>query len=121
MAAAFLGHLILHMDGGHPAALEGANGAGDVEGAAPAGVDVHQERHLGRGGDALCVDQHVVHGGHAEIRQAEGGVRHPGAGEVEGLEAAALGHQRHVGVDGADDLQGLLVGQGCAKTRPGRG
>lgn len=120
MAATFLGDLILHVNGGDPTALEGTDGAGYVEGAAPTGVDVHQQWHLGGGGDALGIDEHVVHGGHAEIRQAVGGVGHPGTGQIEGLEAAAFGHQRHVGVDGADDLQGFLIGQRGAKTRPGR-
>lgn len=87
----------------------------------PAGVDVHQEWHLRGSRDAFGIDEHVIHGSHAEIRQAIGGVRHPGAGEIEGLEAAALGHQRHVGIDGTDNLQRLFVGQGRAKTLAGRG
>ncbi|MNS61160.1 hypothetical protein D3C72_941790 [compost metagenome] len=68
VAATFLGDLILHVNGSDPAALEGTDGAGYVEGAAPAGVDVHQQWHLGGGGDALGIDEHVVHGGHAQIR-----------------------------------------------------
>ncbi len=46
---------------------------------APAGVDVDQQWHTGGCGDALGVDQYVVEGGHAEIRQAIGGVGNAGA------------------------------------------
>ena len=95
VAAALLGHLILHVDGNHPAALEGANG-GDVE-TPPQPVSMStRSGFFGRGRDnALGVDQQYRSWRSCRIRQAEeGGVRRPGAGE-EGLEARCAGHQRH--------------------------
>ena len=42
MTTTLLGHLIFHMDGGNSGPLERANGAGDIECPAPAGVDINQ-------------------------------------------------------------------------------
>lgn len=87
----------------------------------PAGVDIDQQWYSGGRGDPLGIDQHVAKGGHAEIRQAVGGIGYPGAGEIEGLKTAALGHQRHISIDGADDLQGMFIGKGGAKAQACRG
>jgi hypothetical protein len=42
-----------------------ADGAGDVEGAAPAGIDVDQQRQRRRSGDAAHVGKHIFHGADA--------------------------------------------------------
>src|SRR5690606_579275 len=47
--------------------------------------------------------------------------RHAAARQVDGAVAGALGQQRVVGVDGADDLQGAFFGQRLAKEGAGRG
>ena len=45
--------------------------ARDVERAAPAGVGVDQQRQRRTLGDAADVDEHVVQGADAEVRQPE--------------------------------------------------
>ena len=80
----------------------------------PVSASTSSGRSLRRG-DAPDVLADVVQAGDAEVRQAERGVGHAGAGEVDRLEPGALGEQRAVGVDGADDLQRSLVGEGGAK------
>ena len=104
-----------------PARLIARHGAGDVEGAAPAGVDVDQQRQLGDVGDAPHVLEHVVEAGHAQVRQAAGGGGHPAAREVERAIAGALGHDRVVGVDRPDDLQRMFLGDSVAQTCAGAG
>ena len=108
MAAALLGHLVLDVYGGNTGALHLTNGTGNVQGAAPTGVDIHEQRKVGGRGDAARVFDNVVHGGHAEIRKAEGGVSHAPARQVDGPVAGLLGHHAAISVDGSDDLQGLL-------------
>ena len=66
-------------------------------------------------GDAADVDEHVVQRADAEIGQAERVRGDAAAGEIERAEAAWLGQARGVGVDGADDLQGFLGGDGRAQ------
>ena len=79
------------MHGGRAGLDHGANGAGDVEGAAPAGVDV-DEQGEGRGiGDAADVDQHVFHGADAEVGNAERVGSHASAGKIERAKARGLG------------------------------
>ena len=70
MPAAFLAHLIFQMHGGHAGADHGFDGAGDVEGAAPACVDVDQKRRLGGPSDAAGIFKHIVQGRHAKVGQA---------------------------------------------------
>ena len=55
MPAAFLHHLVFDVESGRTGLRDLARGARDVEGAAPAGVDVHQQRQVARGGDAARV------------------------------------------------------------------
>ena len=112
VAAALRLHLVLEMAAGRAGADQVRNGAGDVEGRAPAGVGVHQQRQVAGRGDAPDVLADVVQAGDAEVRQAERRVRDAGAGKVQGAEAGPLGEQRAEGVDGADDLQRSLVGEG---------
>ena len=116
MPAALGGDLIFHVNGSGPGADHLADAPGDVEGAAPAGVDVHQQGQFRRGGDAAHVGKHVVQGRHAQIRQSVGGVGHPAAAQVERPVAHLLGHERGIGVDGADHLQRLLRRASVAKT-----
>ena len=56
VAAAFLRHLVFEMHGGHAGFFHGFDGAGDIECAAPTGVDIDQKRGVDIIGDALCVD-----------------------------------------------------------------
>src|SRR5690606_6638011 len=72
-------------------------------------------------GNAAYVGQDVVQRVDAEVRQAQRARRHAAARQVDGAIAGALGEQRVVGVDGADDLQGGFFGQGLAEQGAGRG
>ena len=101
--------------------MNGADGAGDVEGSAPAGVDVDEHGEGGDVRDAAEIGEDVFHGGDAEVRHAEGVGGDATAGEVEGAEAGGFGHACGVGVDGADDLEGVLFGDGAAEGCAGRG
>ena len=95
--------------------------AGDVEGRrTEAGVDVDQQRHVAHVGDAAHVGQHVVHGVDAQVRQAQRAGGDAAARQVDGAVAGALGQQRMVGVDGADDLQRAFFGQRATEQGAGR-
>src|SRR5204862_196591 len=71
MAAALLPDLVFHVHGGHADVDEGADRARDVERAAPTGIDVDQQGHLGGVDDAARIDQHVFHRADAQVRHAE--------------------------------------------------
>src|SRR5690606_37328926 len=60
VAATLLPDLVLHVHRGDADALEIADRAGDVERPAPAGVDVHRQRHPGRIHDPARVGEHVL-------------------------------------------------------------
>ena len=90
MAAALGAHLVFNVHGGRAGLDHGADGARDVEGAAPAGVDVDEQRQRGGVGDAADVGQHVFHGADAEVGKPEGVGGHASAGEIEGAKAGGL-------------------------------
>ena len=120
MAAALGADLVFDMYGGCAGVDHGADGAGDIEGAAPAGVDVDEERK-GRGGcDAADVGEDVFHSADAEVGEAERVGGDASAGEIEGAEAGGLGEARGVCIDGAGDLEGLFFRDGKAETGSGR-
>ena len=119
VAAAFAAYLVFDVHGGSPGALHGADGAGDVEGASPAGVDIDQQRQVGDLGDAAHVDQHIFHGADAEVGHAERVGGHSTAGEVERAKAGGLRHARGERVDGADHLQWMLLLNGGAEAFSG--
>ncbi len=104
VAAALGADLVFHVDGGRPGLADGADGAGDVERATPAGVDVDEQGEGAGFGDATDVDEDVVHGADAEVRDAERVRGHAAAGQVQRLEAGGLRQPRGIGGDGADDL-----------------
>ena len=56
VAAAFLRHLVFEVYGGYAGFFHGFDGAGDIECAAPAGVDIDQKRGVDIIGDALRID-----------------------------------------------------------------
>ena len=120
MAAALGADLVFDVHGGRAGIDHGADGAGDVEGAAPAGVDVDEQRERGGGGDAADVGEDVFHGADAEVGQAERVGGDASAGEIEGAEAGGLGQARGVGVDGAGHLERLFFRDGEAETGSGR-
>jgi hypothetical protein len=93
----------------------------DVEGPAPAGVDVHQQGHARGVDDATCVGEHVLHGADAKIGHAQRVCRHAATGQVQRLVAGALGHEAGVGRDRAHHLQRGFFGNGGAETRTSRG
>ncbi len=97
-------YLVFHVHGRGSGALHGADGAGDIEGASPPGVDIDQQRQGGDVGNAANVDQHIFHGADAEIGHAQRVGGHSSAGKVECAKAGGLRHARRVGVDGADHL-----------------
>ena len=80
MTAALRLHLVFDVHAGGAGLGERLHRARDVERAAPAGVRVDQQGQRAGLGDAADVDEHVVHGADAEIRQAEGVRRDAAAG-----------------------------------------
>ncbi len=85
VAAALLHHLVLDVEAGCTGLRDLARGARDVECAAPAGIDVHQQRQVARGGDAARVLANVMQRGDAEIGNAERGGSHAAAGKIQRL------------------------------------
>lgn len=119
MTTALLGNLVLNVDSRSTGTFHFADGAGDVEGATPAGINIDQQRYVGSCGDTANVLDHVVQGGHAQIRQAVGGIGDAATGQVDGLVAHFIGHHGGIGVDGADNLQGLVVFERLAEAGAG--
>ncbi len=119
VAAALGLDLVFDVAAGGSGLDERADGAGEVEGSAEAGVDVYEEGQGADVGDAANVGEDVVDGGDAEVGDAEGACGDASAGEVEGAIADALGHEGVVGVDGANDLERVLGCDGRAKFRSG--
>ncbi len=115
MPAALLHHLVFDVETGRTGLRDLARGARDVEGAAPAGVDVHQQRQVARGGDAARVLAYVMQGRDAEIGYAERRSGHAAAGKIQRLVPALLREDRAIGGDRADDLQGMMVFDGAAQ------
>ena len=120
VAAALGAHLVLNVHGCRAGLDHLADGARNVEGSAPAGVDIDQQRQRGGVGDAPDIGQHIFHGADAEVRNAERIGRHASAGEINGAETRRLGQARRVGIDGAHHLQRLLCRERRAKARSRR-
>ncbi len=119
--AATLGlNLIFDMQPGGAEFDERLHGAGNIESAAPAGIGVHQQGQRTRVGDPPYVDEHIVHGADAQVRDAERIGGDAAARQIERLETARGGHAGGVGIDGPDDLQRSLARQGGAKLCSGR-
>ena len=104
MTTAFLGHLIFDMDCRCASAFHFANCASNVEGAAPPGIDVYQQRDVGGRSDTADILDHIVQRGHAQIWQTIGRIGNTAAGQVDGLMTDLFRHHGSIGVDGADDL-----------------
>jgi hypothetical protein len=115
MAAAFGLDLVFDVAAGGSGLDEGADGAGEVEGSAEAGVDVDEEGERADVRDSPNICQNIIDGGDAEVGDAEGACGDAASGEVEGAVADALGHEGVVGVDGADDLERVFGFDCCAK------
>jgi hypothetical protein len=96
-----------------------AHRARDVERAAPAGVDVDQRRQIAGIGDAAYIGQHVFHRADAQIGHAQRIGRHAAAGQIQRTKSRALGHQRGVSRDRADDLQRRFGSERGAEARSG--
>ncbi|MNN28133.1 hypothetical protein D3C81_1416910 [compost metagenome] len=120
MAATLGTDLVFDVDGGSAELAHRAHGTRHVErrGAKP-GVDIHQQRQVADVGDAAHVGEHVIQGVDAQVRQAQRAGGHAATGQVDRLEACAFGQQRVVGVDRADHLQRMLVGDGFAEQLTG--
>src|SRR5690554_6914877 len=119
VATTLLGNLVFNMHSRGAGALHFANGTANVEGTAPTGVDVDQQRHVRGGSNAANIFNHVVHGGHTQIRQTIGGVSDATTRQVNGLVPYPLRHHGGVSVDGTNDLQRLVFFQGLAETGTG--
>jgi len=91
MAAPFGGDLVFEVHGRDAGAGELANGAGDVEGVAPARIDVDQQRQVDPRGDAAGVAENILQVRHAEVRQAMRRVGDARTGEVKRPKTGALG------------------------------
>ena len=115
MAATLLHHLVFDVETGSAGLRHLACGAGDVECAAPAGVDVNQQRQVAGGCDAARVFTDVMQCSDAEIGNAQRRSRHAAAGEIQRLVSALLREDGAIGGDGTDDLQGMIVCDSLAK------
>ena len=71
MPAAFRPYLVLHVNGGHTRLLQGPNGARNIEGTTPAGVDVHQQRKGCGVDNSASIGENVFHRADAKVGQAE--------------------------------------------------
>jgi hypothetical protein len=71
MATPFARDLVFHVNRGDIGADHMADGARDVERAAPTGVDIHQEWQAAGFGDALGIGDHIVEGADAKVGHAE--------------------------------------------------
>jgi ABC-type lipoprotein export system ATPase subunit len=119
VTAAFGRNLILEMHGRDSGPRKLTHRAGDVEGVAPAGIDIDEQRKVHPARDSAGVDQHVVEACHPEIREPVRCIRHARAGQIQGLESGALREERRVRVDGAGNLQ-RTFGRDCgAESRAG--
>ena len=81
MATTLLRNLIFDVHGSGACRNHLLDGAGDIERATPAGIDVDQQRSFNLVGDATHVGQHIIERGHAEIRQAIGIIGDASAGQ----------------------------------------
>jgi hypothetical protein len=120
VAAALGAHLVLNMHGSRPGLDHGADGAGDVERSAPAGVDVDQQRKVDHIGNPPNIRQHIFHGADAEVGYAERVGCHASPGQIQGAEAGSVGQARRISIDGAGHLQRPFLGHGKSKTGSGR-
>src|SRR4029078_8994734 len=120
VAAALLHHLVLDVHGAGAELDQRLHGARDVESAAEAGVYVDKQWTHADIGDAADVGQHVVQRADGEVRQPERAGGDSTARQIDCAIARALREPGVVGVDGADDLQRPLSGDGGAKAGPGR-
>src|SRR5258706_806493 len=119
MAAAFRLHLILDMTGRGAELVQRFDRALNVEGAAEAGIDVHQQRRIDNVGDAPDVGQHVVERGNAEIGQAQRAGCDAAARQVDRPIPGAGCHAGVIGFDRADDLQRGFGGEGGTEAAAG--
>src|SRR5213075_865889 len=90
--------LVLDLHRGDAGALELANGARDRVLVAPAGVDVDDQRQLGRSSDARGIGEDVGKLDDPEVGEAERMVGYAGARQVERAEAGPLRELRRVRV-----------------------
>ena len=112
MAAALCGNLVFDMATASTGPSHFAYRPPDHERTAPAGVRVHQQRHIGGITDPPNVPADIGQGRHCQVGQAERGIGHTGAGQINRLEAGAFCLQCAIGIDRADDLKWSLVFQG---------
>ena len=117
MTAALGADLVLQMHGAGTCLDHRANRARDVECAAPARVDVDQQRQRRDFGDPADIDEDVLQRADPQVGHAERIRGDAAAGQVQRLETCALGHARGIGIDGADHLQRVLGGDGGTELR----
>ncbi|MCY1435222.1 hypothetical protein D9M71_513110 [compost metagenome] len=117
MAATLGTDLVFDMDGRGAELDHRLDGTGHVEGRrAEAGIDVDQQRQVADIGNTAYVGQDVVQASDTQVRHTERACGDTATREVDSLEAGALGQQRVVGIDRANNLQRMLIGNGIAKT-----
>ena len=97
--ATFGAHLVFNMHCRDTCFDHRPNCSRNIEGAAPAGIDVHQQRKCSCVGNTPGIGQHVFHGADAQVRKREGICRHSAAGEIECPETSCLSQARRIGVD----------------------
>ena len=120
MPAALGAHLVFHVDCGRTGFDHRANGPRNVEGAAPAGIDIDQERQAGSICNPADIDQNVFHRADAQIRHAQRVGRHPATGQIECLEPRCLSKPGRICVDRPRHLERLLVPQRGAESLTSR-
>ncbi len=82
-------------------------------------VDVANQRGIAHVGDAAHIGQHIFKLDDAQVRYSQRSCGNAATGKINGAKARALGEQCVVGVDGADDLQGLFGGKRLAESLAG--
>ena len=93
--------------------------ARDIKGAAPTGIDIHQHRQGCRIGDALQIDQHILHGGDAQIGRPARTGGNAAPRQIQRSIAARLGKPRVLRRGRAHALQGPLSGNRLTKRLTG--
>ena len=120
MAAALGAGLVFNMAGSSAKLDQALDGSGDVEGAGPeAGVNVHQQGRVANIRDAAYIRQHIIQRVDAQVGHAQRAGRDTSAGQINGAVPGALCQQGVVRIDGAHNLQRVLLRQGEAKALSG--
>ena len=100
----FLHHLIFDVESCRAGLCNFARSSGDIEGAAPTGVDIYQQGQVAGRRDTARILAHVMQRGDTQIGNAQRRGCHASAGQVQRFVPAFLRKNGAVGGDGANHL-----------------